>query len=49
MNWHQIHAELNRTGFDGSMIVMPFHEAEYFPLLFDKFKREVKCLRASKG
>jgi sugar phosphate isomerase/epimerase len=44
-NWEQIYAELNKIGFSGSMITMPFYHTDDFPLMFDKFKREVEYLK----
>ena len=44
-NWEQIYAELNKIGFSGSMVLMPFYDTDDFPLMFDKFKREVEYLK----
>ncbi|HET6455494.1 MAG TPA: TIM barrel protein, partial [Armatimonadota bacterium] len=44
-NWEQVYAELNKIGFSGSMILMPFYDTDDFPLMFDKFKREVEYLK----
>ena len=44
-NWEQICAELRKVNFSGPMILMPFYDTECFPLMFDKFKREVQYLK----
>ena len=44
-NWEQVYAELNKIGFSGSMILMPFYDTDDFPLMFDKFKREIEYLK----
>ena len=44
-NWEQVYAELNKIGFSGSMVLMPFYDTDNFPLMFDEFKREVQYLK----
>lgn len=44
-NWHTIYRELRKIDFSGPMILMPFYDADNFPVLFEKLKREVAYLR----
>ncbi len=45
-NWQQIYAELGKIGYDGPMILMPFYNTDNFPLMYEKFKQEVKYLKS---
>ncbi|MDI6827208.1 MAG: TIM barrel protein [Armatimonadota bacterium] len=45
-NWQQIYAELGKIGFDGPMILMPFYDTGNFPLMYEKFRQEVKYLKS---
>ena len=44
-NWEAIYSELGKVGFSGPMVLMPFYDTDNFPLMFEKFKREVRYLK----